>query len=180
MTENGGLAQRVAATRDIVRNLAETASATETMTVRTSEVSTEANETGQLAATVQNAAVELDAAMEELRHSVIRVVRTATSEVDRRVNKRYVANLRCRLTLNGQSHTAQVVDLSSGGAQLHEAPATQPGARGALQIDGIATPLPFVVRQCERDTIRVVFEPDAQAASELRVFLDRLTLSRAA
>jgi len=72
-----------AATTEIARNVAETASAANEMTTRTTEVSIEAEQTGKRAVDVRDNAAGLNTAVAALRHSLIRVVRTATTE-DRR------------------------------------------------------------------------------------------------
>ena len=72
------------------------------MTERTAEVSGEAEQTGRHAAEVREHAAELNAAIDELRHSVIRVVRTSTDEVDRRRSVRHSVDLPCTLTFAGQ------------------------------------------------------------------------------
>ncbi|HEY1934324.1 MAG TPA: cache domain-containing protein [Acetobacteraceae bacterium] len=81
--------QQGAATAEIARNVTETAAAANEMKARTTEVSAEASETGRRAAEVRHSATELSGAMEELRHSVIRVVRASTTEVDRHLDRRY-------------------------------------------------------------------------------------------
>ena len=73
-----------AATAEIARNVSETASAANDMTNRATEVSTEAEQTGEHAADVRENAAALNTAVSDLRHSVIRVARTSTTEVDRR------------------------------------------------------------------------------------------------
>jgi methyl-accepting chemotaxis protein len=71
-----------AATAEIARNVTETATAANAMTSRTNEVSSEAVDTGRLAIDVRDNIVVLSEAVEELRNSVIRVVRTATTDLD--------------------------------------------------------------------------------------------------
>jgi methyl-accepting chemotaxis protein len=71
-----------AATAEIARNVTETANAANAMTSRTNEVSNEAVDTGRLAVDVRDNIVVLSAAVEELRNSVIRVVRSATTDLD--------------------------------------------------------------------------------------------------
>ena len=78
-----------AATAEIARNVTETATAANEMTNRTTEVTAEAEQTGKHAAEVRENAGGLNTAVEELRHSVIRVVRTSTTEVDRRIERRF-------------------------------------------------------------------------------------------
>ena len=69
--------QQAAATVEISRNVAETASSANAMTQRTTEVSAEAKQTGIQAADVRESAMALNAAVDELGRSVIRVVRAA-------------------------------------------------------------------------------------------------------
>jgi methyl-accepting chemotaxis protein len=70
-----------AATAEIARNVAETASAANEMTSHATQVSTEAEQTGKHAGDVCKDAAGLNTAVGELRHAVIRVVRTATADV---------------------------------------------------------------------------------------------------
>jgi hypothetical protein len=102
--------------------------------------------------------------MEELRHSVIRVVRTATSEVDRRLNQRYKVDLACRVTVDGRTHAGRIVDLSDAGAQVHGTPTMPEGNHGRFDIDGVGFPLPFVVRPGGDDTLHVAFVLDEVSA----------------
>ncbi len=76
--------QQGSATAEIARNVTSTAQAAHEMTARTHEVSGEASDTGRRAAEVRENTAGLADAIEELRHAVIRVVRTATPEADRR------------------------------------------------------------------------------------------------
>jgi methyl-accepting chemotaxis protein len=149
--------QQGAATEEIAHNVTETANATNEMTSRTTDVSAEAGETGRQATEVRDNASGLHAAVEELRHSVVRVVRTATSDVDRRLNERFSVNLSCRMTVDGQIHAASVVDWSDTGAQIRDAPATHTGTRGTIDVDGVGFALPFIVKNTEDDSLRVAF-----------------------
>ncbi|HUB12152.1 MAG TPA: methyl-accepting chemotaxis protein [Acetobacteraceae bacterium] len=172
--------QQSAATAEIARNVTETANAANEMTRRTQEVSTEAGETGQHAATVRDNASGLNDAMEALRHSVIRAVRTATPEVDRRGVERYRMELPCRLTAGGQTHAARIMDLSDKGAALTGAPALPAGTRGSLSADALGMPLPFVVRDSDGELLHLAFELDAAAAARFQGTAARLAQRRAA
>jgi methyl-accepting chemotaxis protein len=70
--------QQGAATAEIARTVSLTADAANKMTSRINDVSTEAVDTGRLAVNVRDDTVSLNQAMEELRHTVIQVVRTST------------------------------------------------------------------------------------------------------
>jgi hypothetical protein len=59
---------------------------------------------------------------------------------------RHAIDLRCRLKVGGQAHPARIVGLSSGGAQVRDAPLLPAGARGTIAIDGVKDALVFAVR----------------------------------
>jgi methyl-accepting chemotaxis protein len=170
-----------AATAEIARNVAETASAATDMTSRTSEVSTEAEQTGKHAADVRENAAALNVAIGDLRHSVIRVVRTSTTEVDRRKDVRHQVELPCRLSVSGQPPcSAHITNISEGGAAVRGGPSLSAGTRGTLHLDSLGSALSFTVRSSQDDTLRVTFELDAAAATKFRPLLERLAQSRAA
>ncbi len=178
-TISGSIAAAVeaqgAATAEIARSVAETAGAANVMTSRIAEVSSEADQTGRHAADVHDDIGSLDTAVDELRHSVIRVVRTSTVEIDRRQGRRYQVNLPCRLELaGGGNHTARVVDLSDGGAMIEAAPQMQVGDRGLLRLDCFSSALPFTVRDADAGIAHVVFALDAATAASFHAMLDGL------
>ena len=169
-----------AATAEIARNVAETASAANDMTNRVSEVTTEAEQTGTRAAEVRDSAAALNAAVEDLRHSVIRVVRTSTAEVNRRSEHRFPADLACRLSIAGRASTARVTDLSDHGAYIRDTPSMPLGTRGTLALDGVDFPLQFTVRAVEDDGLHLMFELDAATAARFAAVPERLMMRRAA
>ena len=172
--------QQGAATAESARNVTETAAAAQEMTGRTDEVSAEAKETRQRATEVLANADALGEAMNGLKQSVIRVVRTSTAEVDRRDSVRHDVDLPCRLVVNGQTHTARVNDLSDCGAHVTGGPALPVGARGTLSLDDVGFPLPFSVRVSAGGTLRLAFALDATAAAAFRGVAQRLAQLRAA
>ena len=172
--------QQDAATAEIARSVAETASAANEMTSRTNEVSNEAAGTGRHAADLRDNTMALNHAVDELRHSVIEVVRTSTAEVDRRQTGRRSVDLAAHLSVDGEEHLARVVDLSEGGASVRDAPDLPVGARGVLRLDGVVVPLPCIVRGAEGGALHLAIEPDEAAAAALRLTLERLSLRQAA
>jgi methyl-accepting chemotaxis protein len=173
--------QQSAATAEIARSVAETASAAHEMTNRTKEVSAEAEQTGKRSAEVSENATALDAAVEGLRHSVIRVIRTSTSEVNRRQSLRHQVDLPCHLTSPGQARSAaRVVDISADGARINDGPSLSPGSHGSLYLDAVGAPIPFVVRAREAGDLHLMFELDSTVAASLTQLIDRLTSRRAA
>ncbi len=172
--------QQSAATAEIARNVTETANAAHEMTSQSSQVSSEAAETGRRAGEVRNSAVHLNAAMEELRQSVIRVVRTATPEVDRRADTRFPIDRPGNLAVGGVTHKVMVADMSDGGAQLCGAPDLRIGATATLSVEGVAEPLPALVRNVSGNDVNLTFRLDDAAAARFSGTAERLARRRAA
>ena len=161
--------QQGAATAEIARNVSETATAANEMTRRIEEVSAEAVQTGGRSARVRDDTAALNEMVAELRRTVIRTVRTSTTEVDRRLTERSPTTVRCRVTVvGGATHVGQTADLSRGGAAISGVPMLPTGASGNLAIDGIATPVPFSVRSNEGGLLHVQFDLDEAAAADSR------------
>jgi methyl-accepting chemotaxis protein len=169
-----------AATAEIARNVAETASAANEMTNHVAEVSAEAEQTGRHASEVCNDATGLNTAVGELRHAVIRVVRTSTADMDRRHGNRYPEDMKCRLTIAGQSSVGRVADLSEHGAAIADGPTVSPGASGTLMIDGVDFALSFSVRAVEDGLMHLEFQLDEATAARFRPMPERLAVRRAA
>ncbi|MBW4093018.1 MAG: HAMP domain-containing protein [Proteobacteria bacterium] len=170
-----------AATAEIARNVAQTAQAAEEMTTRITEVSAEAAENGRQIGQVHQSAGDLARAVGELKRAVIRVVRTSTAAVDRRLVQRQDVRLRARLNVAGEpAQDGCVVELSEAGARIEEVSSLAPGTRGTLQVSGIAVALRFTVRNQYGDALGLLFEQDAAAAAAIRAVLDRQDLPRAA
>jgi len=115
-----------------------------------------------------------------LRHSVIRVVRSSTTEMDRRHERRYPEDLACRLVIAGQTYNASINDLSEHGGQVVGGPTVPEGTRGSLTVTGFDMPLPFNVRAAADGQLHVLFELDAATAAKFRSMPERLTVQRAA
>ncbi len=170
-----------AATAEIARNVNETASAANEMTRRISEVSAEAERTGERSTKVRDDTAGLNDLVAELKHALIRVVRTSTAEVDRRESTRHPVKLACRVSVVGQAvQNAQVDDLSRGGASISGGAMLPVGTRGRVEIDRIGLPLQFVVRGGDSQSLRVAFELDAEQSDKLAQMIDHLGLRRAA
>jgi methyl-accepting chemotaxis protein len=173
--------QQGAATAEIARNVNETAVAANEMTSRTNDVSNEAVETGRHAADVRDNTAALNKAVEELRHTVIRVVRTSTTEVNRRQAPRQALDLAARLTIAGHAEQAvRVSDLSEGGACMRGAPDQPVGTRGTLRVDGVAAALPYIARATDGQELHVAFVLDAAGRTAVRAVMERFARRLAA
>jgi methyl-accepting chemotaxis protein len=172
--------QQGVATTEIARHVAQTAAAANEMVTRIGEVSSEAEQTDRCAGEVRDNASGLNGAVEELRHSLIRVVRTATTDADRRATVREAVDVSCRLIVGGETYAGRAASLSEGGARVRGGGPLQTGARGTLGLDGAAMPLPFVVQAVEAGSLHLAFDLDDAAAASLRGLLERVAERNAA
>lgn len=163
--------QQGASTAEIARSVAGTAEAANQVTSRITEVSTEAAGARQLATEVRDNIVALDHAVDDLRHSVIRAVRSSTAEVDRRRMPRYPVDLGARLTVGSAEHAGRASDLSAGGVLLRGVTGVPAGARATLRLDGVAAALGCEVRAADQDGVHIAFTPPEAAAAALEPLL---------
>ncbi|QJE71935.1 HAMP domain-containing protein [Aerophototrophica crusticola] len=136
--------QQSAATQEIARNVAQTAEAARDVAHCITQVSGEAATSGERAQQVQAIAGELSDSITALCETLIRVVRTSTTEVDRRGGPRYRLDRPGTLELGPGTHPVQVIDISDGGALVAGAPDLPVGGNGLLRLDGTPA-LPFTV-----------------------------------
>ena len=168
--------QQQAATAEIARNVMQTTSAAQQVSSRISKVSDEATMTRAGAAEVETVAVDVAQGIEALRDTLVRVVRTATSEVDRRQKPRFHVDLPGSVRAGAGAAVAAVVrNLSAGGALLETAATLAPGAHGAIEVRGFARPLACVVKSSSAGSLHVKFELDAATAADFEEFFTRVT-----
>ncbi|NYZ11488.1 HAMP domain-containing protein [Azospirillum sp. RWY-5-1] len=167
--------QQQAATAEIARNVMQTTSAAQEVSSRISKVSNEATLTRSGASEVETVAVDVAQGVEALRETLVRVVRTATTEVDRRQKPRFHVDLPGTVTAGGAATTAVVRNLSAGGALLETAAALAPGARCVIEVRGFARPIPCVIKSSAGGSLHVKFEPDAATAADYDDFFARTT-----
>jgi len=173
--------QQDLATADIARSVVATAQAANEMMRRTGDASNEAALTGQSALDLRDNMAALNEAVDTLRHSVIKIVRTSTAAVERRRFERHNVQLAAELAVPGQmARQVRVQDLSEGGACVEGAEELPAGTRGSLRLDDIPSALPCVVRAVEDDRQHVEFQLDDAARAALRSLLDRLSQREAA
>jgi hypothetical protein len=168
--------QQGAATAEIARSVNETAAAANEMTNRTNEVSTEADQTGQKAAEVLQGTAALDAAMEDLHKSVIHMVRTSTSEVDRRHYRRRPCLVEATLSYQGRSEKALLHDLSERGCHLATALRAPVGQTTSLVLTQFGVRAECVVVEQSEHGMHLEFTGDGLSGAEA----DRISLATVA
>ncbi|PWC46623.1 chemotaxis protein [Azospirillum sp. TSA6c] len=156
--------QQASATQEISRNVAQTAGAATDVSTRIDEVSREAKVTEERADVLRSGASEVTHSIDELMHVLVRAVRTATDDVDRRSLPRYRVEAPCSVEGPEGRLTVRLLDISRHGAALAEADAV--GARGTLLFDSLGVALPFEAFNREEGVVRIRFrlsEIDRQA-----------------
>ncbi len=126
--------QQTAATQEIARNVAESGQAMVRITTLMNEVSGEADATGQQASHLRDNAGSVADDVVALRSALIRTVRTATVEADRRLERRVSVDVACAVELRSGRFRARLHDVSSRGATIFvELPDdADPGHHGEL------------------------------------------------
>jgi methyl-accepting chemotaxis protein len=173
--------QQTAATTEIARAVSGAASAVRDVEARMSGVAGESNASAQAAGTMAEAAGAAQGAVAELRGALVRIVRTATPEVDRRSHDRRPMRRSARLELAGRAPAAvNLLDLSEGGAGVDATGvAVAPAQRGTLVV-GTAV-LPAQVASVEDGRVGLVFtDPSPAMLATLRSLLTEEGAARAA
>ena len=165
--------QQGAATAEIARNVTETASAANEMTTRTHEVSAEAERTGERAVEIRENTAALESAMHDLQRTVVHLVRTATTEVDRRRCRRRPCFAEATITLQGRSVTAALHDISERGCYAMTDLRAQPGQRVDIALSRSDIRLAGTAVQQSEDGLHIGFLGEELAATEA----DRISLA---
>jgi methyl-accepting chemotaxis protein/aerotaxis receptor len=155
--------QQTAATHEIARNVAENSSAVQEVTNRIAEVSHDAKATGQQAGRLRMASGEVADDIVSLRGALVRTIRTATVEADRRIAPRVAANEPCSVSLGADRGklAGTVSDISMQGALIDVASSQAvAGQPGTLVLDRpAAASVGFEVRAVDPDgRIHVLFD----------------------
>ena len=168
--------EQAAATQEIARTVSQAADAARDVATLIGAVSEANAEASTRANNVRIAAVDGRQAILDLQADLVRVVRTATPEVDRRASPRFELPCGVRIMVPGQPGCdARLIDISLGGAKIAGAPVLATGSPATLTIDGIALPLPFIVMGAERGTLRVRFDLDEATTPVLAQALEDRT-----
>ncbi len=157
--------EQTATARDIARSVAESSSAAREVTARIGEVAGYAGESEQLAAGVTERSDVMAHNVAELRSILVRIVRTATDDVDRRQAARVELDLPCHLETPAGRTSGRTVNLSAGGALL-ALDGTVSATSGRLTLDG-ATLEVTCAQPMADGRLRVAFDDPEAAARAL-------------
>lgn len=164
-TVAAAIEQQNVVTIEISRTVEETSHAAREVATQIVSVSNEAIETGRRASEIRDGSAEIAGKVDELRATLVRVIRTSTADVDRRLSSRVEIRRRGTIKMLGKTASVIVRDLSLGGAMIDEALSNVPvNTPMTLMIDGIPTDLAGFVARHDAGATLVKFELSEQAS----------------
>ncbi len=168
----GAMDAQAAAAREIASNVNLAFTAAMMVSYRMNEISEETSRSGERAAEVRRAASEVAGGVDDLQRNLVRVVRAATADVDRRRHRRYDVDLPCTLrSAEAGSAPARVVNLSQSGARIEDVPEAIHGD-GTLYLNDFGLNVPYAVVARSGDSMRVRLDIESEAAARLRQSLE--------
>jgi methyl-accepting chemotaxis protein len=164
--------EQSAVTSEIARTVEQTSLAAREVASQIVIVSTEAVETSRRASEIRDGSSDIANKVDSLRSILVRVIRTSTADVNRRVFERKEINQPGTLELHGISHRIVVHDLSEGGARLRDLKAdVGVGSAIVLLIDGFPTKLNGFVTGRDATGVSLRFDLTETAGQALGAFL---------
>jgi methyl-accepting chemotaxis protein len=148
-----------AVTLEISRTVGESSQAAREVATQIVNVSTEAVETGRRATEIRDGSAEIADKVDGLRSTLVRVVRTSTADVDRRIFARDDIERHGTVEVAGRSHRILIRNLSEGGAMIVDAvPDARIDTLVMLTVDGIAAAFNGVIARSDSEGMFVRFE----------------------
>jgi methyl-accepting chemotaxis protein len=178
---SAAMEEQNAVTSEISRTVEETSYAAKEVAAQISSVSAEATETGRRASEIRDGSSLIAGKVDELRETLIRVIRTSTADVDRRLSARLPLRREGTLTYRGMPARVQVRDIALHGVLIEDALLQIPlQSQVAVRVDGIPIDLTGVVDRKDRETALVRLTLTDQARQLLPTLLDPTSQSHAA
>lgn len=164
-TVAAAIEQQNVVTIEISRTVEETSHAAREVATQIVSVSNEAIETGRRASEIRDGSAEIAGKVDKLRATLVRVIRTSTADVDRRLSSRVEICRRSTIKMLGRTTSVVVRNLSLGGAMIDEDLSDVPlNAPMTLMIDGIPAELAGFVARHDAGATLVSFELSAEAS----------------
>jgi methyl-accepting chemotaxis protein len=156
-------------TQEIARTVAETSLAATEVARQIVSVSSEAVETGRRASEIRDGSTEIAGKVDQLRSVLVRVIRTSTSDVDRRAFLRTEIDRNGAVEAAGMRHVSLIKDISEGGALLETAlPESMLNTPVVMTIDGVPTRFEGFIARNERGSIVVKFKSSETVAAAVK------------
>jgi PAS domain S-box-containing protein len=126
--------EQASATREIARTVTESSAAAQAVSERISEVSRDAAISRQRADSIRTGSAAVAGSISALRSTLVRTIRTATTDADRRMQARATVDEECTVVWQGETYQGQLTDVSSSGARLTIAATIPIGGSGLLRF----------------------------------------------
>ncbi|MGJ5176727.1 cache domain-containing protein [Bradyrhizobium oligotrophicum] len=155
-------------TIEISRTVEETSAAAREVATQIAEVSREASEAGRRSTDIRDGSTTVADKVQRLRTELVRVIRTSTADVDRRLSTRLNINRPGTLQVNGEPISVTVRNLSLGGALLEAIPVQlSTNTSVTLAITGMMSDLPGTVTRVGDRTALVQFTLNPEQTTRL-------------
>ncbi|MGJ4944140.1 cache domain-containing protein [Bradyrhizobium sp. HKCCYLS1011] len=178
-TVSSGIADAIdaqnAVTTEISRTVEETSLAAREVATQIASVSREAAEAGRRSTDIRDGSAQVAHKVQELRADLVRVIRTSTADVDRRLASRLNINRPATLQVNGQGAPVKVRNIALGGALIEAIPVElSVNTPVSLTVTGMMSELPGAVTRVSDHTAVVQFSlNDAQGSQLTNVIASR-------
>ena len=153
------------ATDTIARTLIQTSQDAKEVSEGIAKVTSQARGSGDSAEQVRSLATDVATEIANLQAILVRAVRTATPEVNRRTHPRYAVRENVSVSCNAGQFTGLTADISVGGARIVGLPALQKDQQCTLMLGGLS--LPMMVVESHGEFTRLKATPDATAQLEI-------------
>ena len=160
--------EQASATQEIARAVTQTGEAAQEVSIRIAEVSADATLTGTQATLVRTGTDSIADVIASLDTNIIRAIRTATHDADRRRHPRHAINRPCGLSVGGTRQAVTLSNISRGGVRIDGARNVAAGALCTLFADSLGA-------DCRTDVTVLATDP----AGNLRVQCIEGTMSPA-
>jgi methyl-accepting chemotaxis protein len=168
-------------TVEISKTVEETSHAAREVAAQIAAVSAEASETGRRALEIRDGSALIAGKVDDLRKTLVRVIRTSTSDVDRRLSGRVQLDRPGHIEIQGRKIPVRVRDVSFAGALLDEGlPQIAEGTRVILSVEGLAFELPGTIGRKTEQTTLIGFQLTDSLRQLLGDFIERSGAAKAA
>jgi len=166
--------EQAGATQEISRNVIETSAAAQEVATRIAAVSLEAEQTGAQAANVRHGSGAIADSIASLQRVLVRVVRTSTTDADRRRKPRFHVDEPAVITVGGRAQPCRVANLSTGGAMIAGTEGIEQAERGTLRLDRHGVQTGFEIRGLKSGVIHAKFLDTDPALPAFQAVVERL------
>jgi methyl-accepting chemotaxis protein/aerotaxis receptor len=168
--------EQSAATGEIARSVGQAADAAKEVAERINKVAEQAELTGQQAANVNELASHVDESIQDLRGTIVRVVREFDKDVDRRRNKRVAPSMSttAQLISEGKTFGATLSDVSMGGARFSIPEGSSIGRSVIVRLGNGVPEIYLTVKEHSGELLRGKWELQEAARQPLVKFISAI------